>query len=55
MHLLIGETIDDVSPRALEPLGPLDVVLFVEPRLEFDDDGNLLFVLRRGQQRADDR
>ena len=50
VHLLVGKAVDDVRARALQALGPLDVVLFVEARLELDDDGDLLLVL--GGRRA---
>ena len=49
VHLLIGEAVDDVRAGALEPLRPFDVVLFVEARLELDDDRDLLLVLGRGR------
>ena len=55
VHFLVGEAVDDVRAGALQPLGPFDVVLFVESRLELDDDRDLFLVLRGGQERANDR
>ena len=46
--------IHHVHARLLERTGPHDVVLFVEPRLELDQGGNLLAVLSRPLQGPDD-
>ncbi len=55
VHLLVGKAVDDVRAGALQAFCPLDVVLFVEARLELDDDGDLFLVLGGREQRANDR
>ena len=48
------DAVDDVHPRLLQRLGPLDVVLLVEAGLELQQDGHLLVVLPRPLQRLHD-
>src|SRR5580698_987310 len=55
MHFLIGKAVYDVGPGTLQPLCPLDVVLFVKARFELYNDGDLLFVLGGREQRPNDR
>ena len=55
MHLLVREAVDDVRAGALQAPGPLDVVLFVEARFEFDDDRDLLLIFGGLEKRARDR
>ncbi len=55
MRLESGEAVDDVRADAFERSRPVDVVLFVEARLELDQDGDLLSVLGRAIKRPDDR
>ena len=49
------DAVDDVDARLLERLGPDDVVLLVEARLQLHEDGDLLAVLGRADERRDDR
>jgi hypothetical protein len=54
-HLRVGleaeHAVDDLRALALEPAGPVDVRLLVEPRHQLDDDGHLLAAARRLDQR----
>src|SRR3954466_8590694 len=36
------DAIDDMDARFFEPLGPLDIMLFVKARLDLDNRGHLL-------------
>ena len=45
----------DVDSNAFQSARPRNVVLFVKARLELDDGRDLLAVLRRGDQRVNDR
>ena len=45
MHLVFAETVDDVAPRLLEALRPLDVVALVEAGAQLEERGDLLAVL----------
>jgi len=51
----VDEAIDDLHAGPLQRVGPHQVLLFVEPRLQFDHGGHGLARLRRVDQRADDR
>ena len=47
-------SIDDVNTSALQLPGPLDVVVFVKPRLELHQGHHLLAILRGSDQRRND-
>ncbi len=49
------EAVDDVGAGRLQGLGPLDVALLVEARLELHQDGDLFAVVGGVQQRLHDR
>ena len=49
------EAVHDVRAGLLEAAGPDDVVLLVEAGLDLDQDDDLLALLRRADQRPDDR
>src|SRR5207247_10946143 len=48
------DAVHDVDARLLEGARPRDIVLLVHPRLELDQRGHLLAVLRRPGERRDD-
>ena len=48
------EPIDDVNASIFQSAGPFDVVLFIEARLEFDKDSNLLAIFAGMDERADE-
>ena len=55
VRLESDEAVDHVGALALQRLGPADVALLVEARLELDQDGDLLAVGRRLHELLDDR
>ncbi len=55
VRLEADEPVHHVHALALEGLGPADVALFVEARLELEEDGHLLAVGGGLHQRVDDR
>ena len=55
MGLPVDEAVDDLDPGALERARPHQILLFVEPRLEFNDRGDRLASLGGVDQRANDR
>ena len=58
-HLGVGlpvdEAVDDLDAGALQRIGPQQILLLVEPRLQFDHRGHRLAGLGGVDQRADDR
>ena len=54
VHLVVHDAVDDVHARFLEPPRPEDVVRLVEARLQLGHRGDLLAILHRVHQRADD-
>ena len=55
MRLHADDAVHDVHACLLHAARPLDVGLFVEARLQLDDDGDLLALLRRFDQRVHHR
>ena len=58
-HLGVGlpfdEAVDDLDSGSFQPVGPQQILFFVEPRLEFDHGGDRLARLGSRDQRVDDR
>mmetsp|Transcript_100847 Transcript_100847/g.281024 ORF Transcript_100847/g.281024 Transcript_100847/m.281024 type:complete len:722 (+) Transcript_100847:177-2342(+) len=52
MGLVADDAIDDLGADRLQPLGPVDVGLFVETRLQLDDGHHLLAAPRRLDQQV---
>ena len=50
VDLIVLKSVDDLAARLLQPLGPVDVVLLVEPGPQLDEHGDILAVFRRGAQ-----
>ena len=50
MHLVAVQAIDHVAARALQPAGPLDIVLLVKAGLELHQHQHILAVFRRLDQ-----
>ena len=55
VRLQADDAVDHVDARLLERLGPLDVLLLVEARLQLHEDRDLLAVLGRADERGEDR
>ena len=53
--LVAADAVDDVAARLLQPSRPADVRLLVEAREQLHEHRDLLAVLRRPRERADDR
>ena len=54
VRLEADDAVDHVDARLLERLRPLDVLLFVEARLQLHEDRDLLAVLGRADERGED-
>ena len=54
MHFESGDSVDDVRARVCEFPRPVDVVLFIEPRFDFDEHGNLFPAAGGADQGFDD-
>ena len=55
MRLPVDEAVDHLNARPLEFRSPVQVLLFVEPCLEFDHGGNGFACFGGGNQRGDYR
>ena len=55
VRLQADQAVDYVHPSLLQSPCPENIVLFVEARLQLDEDGDLFAVLRRLDQGLDDR
>ena len=54
MNLIAGQPVNHVASRFFQPLGPVNVVFFIEPGPQLHHDPHFLAVFRRLNQSVDD-